>query len=126
MMWSMDASAGGKPIHKGVDRDEKQKITKFWKKNYKYGDCAAPKLDQGKVFSLFQTRIIALTETHFIQGEHLNPEVLKYLPNYDIVRTDRDTDYDENALEKDGGTLIMTSHDVLCRGVKKYCVSNGI
>ena len=42
------------------------------------------------------------------------------------MRTDRDTDYDENALEKDGGTLIMTSPDVLCRGVKKYCVSNGI
>ena len=42
-------------IDASVNRDEKYKITKFWKRNYKYGDWDAPKLDQGKVFALFQT-----------------------------------------------------------------------
>ena len=30
-------------------------------------------------------KLISLTETHLIKGEYLNPEVLKYLPNYNIV-----------------------------------------
>ena len=51
-------------------------------------------------------KILAVTETHLIKGEHLKAEVKSYIPDYSLTRTDRDTTHDEDSLSKCGGTLI--------------------
>ena len=58
-------------------------------------------------------KILAITETHLMKDQHMDPEALKYIPGFKIYRTDRDVNHDEDALSKWGGTLILASPDVI-------------
>ena len=71
------------------------------------------------------SKIIALTETH-LTPQHYNAEILKSFPNYNIIRTDRDTEYDlddEYQLLSHGGCLLLTSADIIV--VPRVLFSNG-
>ena len=76
------------------------------------------KLTEGK-------KILAITETHFMKDQHMDPEALKYIPGFKLYRTDRDIDHDEDALSKWGGTMILAGPDVNSNKVEEYCYSNG-
>ena len=63
-------------------------------------------------------KILAVTETHLIKGEHLKAEVKNYIPDYSLTRTDRDTTHDQDSLSKCGGTLISASSDIVVHEVE--------
>ena len=70
-------------------------------------------------------RIMAITETHLMKGQHMDTEALRHLEGYKMYRTDRDTEYDEDALSKFGGTMVLASPDLISKKVDEYCYSNG-
>ena len=70
-------------------------------------------------------KILVMTETHLIKGEHMKQEVVKYLPGYSLARSDRDTSFDEESLDKCGGTLISASSDIINKEVEEFRYSNG-
>ena len=75
-----------------------------------------------KFLNLGESRkIVAVTETHLVKGQHFDEEAIKCIPSYNMVRTDRNMD---GELRGGGGTMVMTSPDITTMEVKEYCVSN--
>ena len=70
-------------------------------------------------------KIVAITESHLQKGHHTKAEILKDLPGYSLARSDRDVDYDNESLDKCGGTLLIASNDLMMKEVGEYCFSNG-
>ena len=70
-------------------------------------------------------RIIAVTETH-LNPQHFNAEITKYFTDYNVIKADRDTNYDMNddyQLQSCGGCLLLTSQDIIT--IPKITFSNG-
>ena len=70
-------------------------------------------------------KIVAITESHLQKGHHIKAEILKDLPSYSLAQSDRDVDYDNESLDKCGGTLLIASNDLMMKEVGEYCFSNG-
>ena len=73
-----------------------------------------------------QSRIIALTESHLSSSKQFDAEILKQFKNYNIIRADRDTEFDQNdefQLLSRGGCLLMTSPEIIT--IPKTTFSNG-
>ena len=71
-------------------------------------------------------KIIAITETHLNSKQHFDAEIMKYFQNFNILRADRDTEYnihDEFQLQSHGGCLLLTSPDIIT--IPKLLFSNG-
>ena len=67
-----------------------------------------------------------ITETHLYKNTHFDAEILKYLPNYSIPRTDRNissSNSENKQLSSGGGCMIITPPHLNCR--KKVSYSNG-
>ena len=68
-----EINAEGKPKHKGLNRNEKWKIKKFWETHYKYGGCDAPKLEQGKYLLCLSHSILIPHQTSLLPTTKWGP-----------------------------------------------------
>ena len=78
------------------------------------------------IVSETKSKILALTETHLNSG-HLDKEVTRFFPDFNLFRSDRDTKYSEDdgkALSKGGGCALLLSRCIIASEKVKF--SNGV